>query len=118
MTKLTNSNYYKTQIVTKLKNSICDKTQNSDCDKTQTLKKKEEKNYDETKKLNCDKTQKLKGGATRQLSWTTNPNLRELTLFFKLHAPYFNSTSVLGYIWICMRQISPKVPLSPCFLPK
>ena len=60
----------------------------------------------------------LQGGATLQLSWTTNPNLWALTLFFKLLAPYFNTTSVLGYIWICMRQISPKVPLSTCFLQK
>ena len=56
-----------------------------------------------------------KGGATLQLSWTANPKLWALTLFFKLHAPYFR---VLGYIWICMRQISQKVPLSTCFLQK
>ena len=49
-------------------------------------------------------------GATLQLSWTTNHNLWALTLFFKYHAPYFSSTYVLGYIWICMRQISPKKP--------
>ena len=56
----------------------------------------------------------IKGGATLQLSWTTNPNLWALTLYFKLLAPNFNSTSVLGYIWICMRQISPKLHLSTC----
>ena len=51
-----------------------------------------------------------KGGASLQLSWTTNPNPCALTLFFfKLNAPYFGSKEVWGYIWICMRQISLKV---------
>ena len=35
-----------------------------------------------------------------------------------LNAPYLGSIEVWGYIWICMRQISPKVPISTCFLPK
>ena len=60
----------------------------------------------------------FKGGATLQLSWTSKTSPWALTLFFKLNAPYFGSIKVWGYIWICMRLISPKVPLSNFFLPK
>ena len=55
------------------------------------------------------------GGATIQLSWTTNPNPWALTPVFKLNVSYFGSTEVWGYIKICVRQISQKGPLSTCF---
>ena len=35
--------------------------------------------------------------------------------FLKLNAPYIGTKEVPGYIWICKRQISPKIPLSTCF---
>ena len=35
------------------------------------------------------------GGATLQLSWTTNPNSWALTLFFELSAPFFGSKVLL-----------------------
>ena len=36
----------------------------------------------------------LQGGATLQVSWTTNPNSWALTSFVKLNAPSFDSKKV------------------------
>ena len=44
----------------------------------------------------------LKGGATLHLRWTTNPNPRALTLFFKVNVQYFDQKWFEGtfrFVW-------------------